>query len=388
MSPHRIQYRGRRGAAAIFILFLMVVLIGCVSLAIDLGYLNVARTETQRSADAAAMAAAWELIDEGVLSGDVSMATAMENGREQAAVYAAANRVCTRNPAIDTNSDNSPDGDVVFGTLNDFSDHSEVMTYDNPANYNVVRVRVRRTPDMNGEVPVFFAQIWGKEGYPIQAEATAGVLKNIGGLRAPESGENLDLLPFALDLDTWNALLAQETTDDWTWNANTKTITPGSDGVYECNLFPQGTGCPGNRGTVDVGNPNNSTADLKRQILEGVSSDDLDFHGGSLEFDENGQLFLNGDTGISAGMKEELASIMGKPKIIPIFNHVEGPGNNAQYTIIMFVGVRVLDVKLTGSMSSKRVIIQPANVVTKGVIPASSSEVKSNYVYSYPLLIR
>ena len=43
-----------------------------------------------------------------------------------------------------------------------------------------------------------------------------------------------------------------------------------------------------------------------------------------------GKLYLNGDTGISAGVKDELASIKGQPRIIPIFSTVSGNGNNAQ----------------------------------------------------------
>ena len=87
-------------------------------------------------------------------------------------------------------------------------------------------------------------------------------------------------------------------------------------------------------------------------------------------------------------MKEELESIKGKPRIIPIFRSVSGNGNNAEYTIVKFVGVRVMYVKLTGSMSSKRVIIQPASIVTRGVIPSTGDSQKSYFVFSKPILVR
>src|SRR5947208_5099470 len=121
---------------------MMVVLIGFVSLAIDLGYLCVARSELQRSADSAALAAAWDLIDDHMLVGDYTMTTAMANGRTRASTYAAANRVCSQQPALAANAGNSSDGDVVFGTLWNFSNHSEQMSFATPANYNAVRVRV------------------------------------------------------------------------------------------------------------------------------------------------------------------------------------------------------------------------------------------------------
>ena len=82
-----------------------------------------------------------------------------------------------------------------------------------------------------------------------------------------------------------------------------------------------------------------------------------------------------------------LASIIGEKRIIPIFESVTGPGNNAEYTIVSFVGVRVLDVKLTGSMTSKKVIIQPANILTKGAVAANGGH-SSYFIYSPVWLVR
>jgi hypothetical protein len=112
----------------------------------------------------------------------------------------------------------------------------------------------------------------------------------------------------------------------------------------------------------------------------------LEYHGGSLNLDDEGEMELNGDTGISAGVKDELASIKGQPRLIPIFSIVVGPGNNAQYTIVRWAGIRIMDVKLTGSMNQKRVIIQPAPMVVSGGIP--STEETSDYLYSPVVLVR
>ena len=99
-------------------------------------------------------------------------------------------------------------------------------------------------------------------------------------------------------------------------------------------------------------------------------------------------LYLNGDTGISAGVKDELASIIGEPKVLPVFRDVTGNGNNATYTIEDFVGVRILEVKLTGSVSKKRVIIQPATIVTSGVVGAPGEAGVGHYIYSPAWLVR
>lgn len=152
--------------------------------------------------------------------------------------------------------------------------------------------------------------------------------------------------------------------------------------------YPQGTGSPGNRGTVDIGSTNNSTSDIARQIIHGVNSQDLaQLPNGQLALNESGVLNLNGDTGISAGVKDELASIKGKTRVIPVFRKVTGPGNNAQYEIVMFVGIRVLDIKLTGAMSGKRVMVQPANVKMEGGIAGGASQT-SYFVHSPVWIVR
>ena len=57
---------------------------------LDLGYICVARSELQRSADSAALAAAWELIDDHMLAGDFT--NIVQDGRLLPAAMAAKQR--------------------------------------------------------------------------------------------------------------------------------------------------------------------------------------------------------------------------------------------------------------------------------------------------------
>ncbi len=374
------QRRNRRGNVLVLTAVLMVFMMGLLAFAVDLGYLYVTRTELQRSSDAAALAAAWQLLEEEGTISRYEFSGPSELVDAQAREYATANRVAGKGSDLAAS-------DIIVGRLDTPTSPLEEMRFDDPTLFNVVRVRVRKTADQNGQVPLFFAKVWGLEGSSLEAQSTAMFLNNFDGFTTPSNGETLDILPFALDKTTWDTFLAGGGTDNWKWNAEQGTIQAGSDGIKEMNLYPQGTGSPGNRGTVDIGSSNNSTADIARQILHGVSPQDLEHHGGELKFNDQGVLPLNGDTGISAGVKDELAAIRGQPRIIPVFSRVSAPGNNATYTIVKFVGVRIMDVKLTGSMSSKRVIIQPACVRTYGGIPATG-EVKSYGIYSPVHLIR
>ena len=388
----RFLKRIRRGAITVLAAVLTIVLLAMVAFSVDLGYVMSVKEEMQRTADSAALAALWEY---GKQVSDMQSPEASElAAREAAEAYAAGNAISNVAPQVNLNPCNDPSGDVVFGYVSDLYSSSPQFDTTAVGSFNAVRVKIRRDETLNGEVPYFFAKVFGLSSQSLQADATAALVRDVRGFRTPSDGGYVEVLPFALDLETWTAWMeAQESgepnevvTDDWTWNEQTQEVTPGSDGWFEVSLFPQGTGSPGNRGTVDIGSSNNSTADISRQILHGISSADLEHHGGSLEFDANGELFLEGDTGISAGMKDELAAIKGQPRSIPIFREVNGPGNNAIYTIVKWMGITITDVKLTGPMNKKHVTIQAAPIIGSGVIPSSVSGT-SYFVYSPVVLL-
>lgn len=378
------KYRSRKGAILALTTVMLVVMFALLAFAIDLGYLQVAKTELQRTADSAAIAATWELINSDP-GKTVSQSTLTAAAVAKAQDYTSKNLVTQTALQLDGT-------DVVAGYIADPTNPTSPLLTNVANGYNALQVRIRQDGTVNKSVHFFFAPLLGVNSANCSAQATAAFLSNFSGFQIPQDNSNLQILPFALDLDTWNKLQNGLVTDDnWksTWDATQKKwiVTAGSDGVKEVNLFPQGTGSPGNRGTVDIGSSNNSTCDIARQIVHGISPGDMEKMGGKLEFNADGKLFLNGDTGISAGVKDELASIIGQPRIIPIFSSVSGPGNNAQYTIVQFAGVRIMDVCLTGKMSSKRVIVQPANIRIKGGIPSSGPQT-THYIYSPVWLVR
>ena len=102
--------RKRRGTVLVFSAFAMVIMLAMLACAIDLGYLCVARNELQRSADAAALAAAWELIDDEALTGDANVFLLEDNVRSIATEFAASNPVLRQSPSLAT-------ADVAIGYL-------------------------------------------------------------------------------------------------------------------------------------------------------------------------------------------------------------------------------------------------------------------------------
>ncbi|HQU46434.1 MAG: hypothetical protein B7Z73_09155 [Planctomycetia bacterium 21-64-5] len=385
-------HNSRQGTVAVLACFLMMALLGLAAFAVDLGYMANSQTELQRAADATALAACNQLRYSGTPGTPINLANNVAAVPDTAAQYAAANKVCSSSPALAS-------GDVVVGYMADPGQPgATIVTGGNLNDYNAVQVTVRRSSSTNGLIPAFFSKVFGQAGEAASASSTAAFIGNFSGFGIPTAGTGpgsgtgtLMFLPFALDLGTWNALQAGTGSDNWNWNATTQQVVSGSDGILECNLFPQGTGSPGNRGTVTIGS-NNGTSNLVRQIQYGLSASDLQSYGGSLSLDSTGNLYLPANPGISAGTKSALAAIIGQTRVIPIFSSVSGEGSNATYDIVQFVGVRVLDVNLTGSMSGKHLTVQPAWFFARGAIGASSggsSNTQNTYgVYSPVWLVK
>ena len=372
-----LRFRRRRsGNVLVLALFMMIGMMGVIALAVDIGYLKVVNTEIQRSADSAAIAAANRLIEEQRLPGQSE--PSYSQTRATAGQYAGLNKVALAEPALAVD-------DVSLGYMAyPFGLTSQLVTQSAPL-VNGVRVRIRRTQEQNGEVSLFVARALGFHNQSMEGKATAAFVASFRGFRSPTPTGNVMFLPFALDEETWVNLTVSGT-DNWRYDPLTGHVSLGADQIREVNLYPQGTGAPGNRGTVDIGSPNNSTCDIKRQIVNGISPADLAFLGGKIELGPDGTLPLHADTGVSAGFKAELESIIGQTRMIPIFRGpVSGNGNNAIYTIVGFAGVRVLDVKLTGNPNEKHVFVQPAYVKAPGAIPSTTNT--SQFIYSPVCLV-
>lgn len=384
-----LETHPRRGTVAVLAAVLMVSLVGMLAFAIDLSYLSNSKAELQRSADASALAACYQLISTGTPGTPLDLSGNIAKVPGAAAQYAGANHVCNAAPSL-------AGTDIVTGFLaNPTQSGGTINSAANQNMFNAVQVTANRNGSANGKVPTFFGSVFGVNGTATSDSATAAFISNFSGFTIPSTNagtENLMLLPFALDKQTWDAMLAGDTTVSTdVWNCKTAgMVSAGADGTREVNLFPQGTGSPGNRGTVKIGTSNNSTATIVDQILYGISPDEMAMYPNSqLTFDSNGHLYLGANPGISAGFKAALASIIGQTRFIPIFDDVTGNGNNAQYEIVAFVGVEICDVNLTGSMNSKHLTVQPATVYTRGGIPSTSSTTRTSYgIYSPIFLVK
>jgi len=138
----------------------MTAIVGFAALSIDVGMVYNVRTELQRTADAAALAATAVL-------GDYSEGDPLTDARAKAAQFAALNQVA--GSGIDL-----AQSDVVFGRAFIDEQTGKYVFQETDSSPNAVRVRVRRTSGSpSGALPTSFAKVLGIDSVDVAAQATA-----------------------------------------------------------------------------------------------------------------------------------------------------------------------------------------------------------------------
>jgi Flp pilus assembly protein TadG len=363
----------------------MIVLMAMVTFAVDIGYVSMVRSELQRTADATALAAAGHLYDKDALRGAPNYSEEIALARTEADNYASSNDVAKTEMYLPAGTS----GDFVIGNLESVAYPVEVTP--STISPNAVKVMLRRDDVANGPIALFFGPLLGRPTQEVTAQSIAYYETGIKGFKGTENTPNPSILPYTMLYSDWDAIMANPSlgSDIFKYDSVNRIVSYGSDNIPEMKLFPlasssgkKGGGItPGNFGTLDIGSSNNSTNDLARQILEGQNAYDMSFFpNNTLELGPDGTVTLNGDTGVSAGVKDELAAIKGQPRVLPLYSTVNGNGNNANFVIVRFVGVTIVDVKLTGSLSSKYVMIQPTYVVDPTAVSGGTDGTTSRFV--------
>ena len=370
----------------------LVMVLAFTAFTVDLGWITLARAQMRNASDAAAFAGAMEFGPGTGLAAMLGASSIAEESKDAARSIASANR----SGGLDSTYIDVAQ-DVRLGQYQWLPDEQRWAEVWGATPYTMIEVAVHRdrgsAVDINGQVvdgplSLFFAPVIGHSNAGLNVTSAAAIMPGVGFKILSESSARADILPIALDEASWNSMLAGVGDDDYEFNAGLNKVVQSSDGILEVNIYPSGSSSlpPGNRGTVDIGHPGNSTNDLKRQIREGINADDLAWFGGEIRFDGS-PLELNGDTGISAGIEAALKDVIGEVKAIPLFTSVSGPGNNATYVISRFVGVRIMDVRLTGNPNKRHVTVQPAPYSDSTVVKGQT-EVRSDSIFTKPVLIR
>jgi len=321
-AEHRskLQTANRKGAIAVTAAILMIPLLGMVAFAIDYGYLLTKRANLQRAADSAALAAVRDLVP------------ADDGSQDASAVRAAVKQYAASN-INDVTGFTVLDSDIEIGRYDPTTVYGN-FTILNTGTFDTVRVTLRRDANANSPVPLFFARIFGMVDSDVRATGTAVLQK--GSILEPGVG----VLPFSIPKADWDA-----TNPGDIWSIY-------GDGSMEDD---SGGTIPGNWGTSDIGDANNSTSDISDQILNGLRQKDLDaLHADgriptSTHIDSSIASYLNGDPGLSSGMKAAVQAIHGQTRLIPVYDTVTAHGANLEFHVVGWAVCRVIDSNWNGA---------------------------------------
>jgi len=154
-SVPQIPPRFRRGIAAAYSILMLVALCGLVSLGVDLGRVQLAKTELRSAADAAARA------------GVAGLATSVTQARNDAVATAAANTCDGSAVVID------PTLDIDFGNWDSATKTFTLLSGAAQNNANSVRITAHRIAARNSAIPLVFARLVGRSTCDINAVAIA-----------------------------------------------------------------------------------------------------------------------------------------------------------------------------------------------------------------------
>lgn len=377
-SPHR------RGAIIPLVAILTVFLLGMAAFALDIGFIQVARSEAQNASDSAALAGLSKMIEllqkAPIINGTPSQTLAdLDLAKAEAILFSGKNKIAGTSVDLLTS-------EVEIGFMTDPANlSSDVLDLSGwPARpYNTIRITVNRdSAHTGGPLSLFLGGLFGKSTANIQATATAAMKTGIPQVSGNQNGFFGGLLPFAFPVNQWNALLAAQNPGDVVVDGTTVTLSDdltsttsgsaqvGADGKLEAKMFPSGT-TSGNYGTINftLTKFNNSTSTLEDLIVNGPEQSQWTDLPTILGANMNNPVPVNGDPGLSAGVESAVQSILGKPRVLPLYNSVSGSGNNSYYSIVGFVSVTIVDVNLSGN--NKYIKIQPSVIKQKELIGAN-----------------
>lgn len=223
MMPYQpylgLEAHRRRGVVAVMVLAFLVTLLVFAALTVDVGAMYNTKADLQRTADAAALAAAARLsqYDDG---------SPVEIARLVAKDFTERNKVFGQYMTIDPNTD------VVFGRANYDVDSNEYTFVPTELMPDAVEVSVRHTAEsVNGSVSLYFARVFGMTETEMQASALAVMVPRDIAIVADLSGSHTD------DSELFHYPLTEINLFD-VWNA----LPGGADDVGACDNISCGSG--------------------------------------------------------------------------------------------------------------------------------------------------
>jgi hypothetical protein len=468
ISSHskRSASKARRAAILVLAAFMMIVAFCFAALAIDLGVLALASNQFQNAADAAALAGAAELVPDAqppfplksplavgvnmppvlalnlgldlstslsVLGLNVQVIQPQVLADNSAAAICSARDVAGKNRCLQISSLQSIDGDVQAFYRAETSNPPPlipmpgidpllgalILNSNADTRPNAARVTLRSDATGNSLLPLYFAPMLGVKSVKTHQSAAAMISHGYSAV------DGAKILPIAMDITIWRALrlgngvfnglpIANELlrqngapvvlVDEQRWDASSRTVTRGSDGIWEALLItdPLGNlsipGLPLGLSTAQQAaatvvtlriTPNQTDLQLQQQVRTGLDSSLLTTSSLMLPFQ------LPGEKSIPASVLTEIEKTIGQPRVIPLFATLSGTVGNTlnqllnrpqNYQIVGWGGCVITEVRRTGLLTTLK--LQPAPYSSSLMrTKQSGNQAYSDLVFTGPRLV-
>lgn len=399
----------RRGGISIYALVVFPVLLLAAMLALNAAWIVEAKTTLRGSTEAAGLATAGALADDDYLRGDDDSIRRLLDRASKVGIHFA-----NRNPTLgdplrlQPNAENDPDGDIVFGFWQGGQGFRHAPWQDGKCqdgkHIDAVRICGRRLKKRGNPIRL----LGGLASPMCLHDAEACTIVHLDGriLGFRQCFDDpIPLCPIAIrsgmgesDPDTWEYSCQQKRgRDEWSHSSQNRKFEQDRDGITEMRGRFSHEKVTGNRNAAEPpGNGNkdsrggnlcllqlgaDSAESFRRQVAEGLNSDDLREHGGELRLRSDRTLPVSGRWWKPEANSELLAALIGgleelrrsaAPRIWPLYVRTDGVAN---VTLSGFVAARVVHVDLNDATGDLQIILQPARMVTKTAItPVSHTE--------------
>lgn len=387
----------RRGTLMPAIVVAIGVVCLCAALVFDRIWLDAARVELRTAAEAAAFAATRQLTTDDLLKPDADSAAMLAAARTAAALIAAENHVAGSPVILNA----TPGGDIRFGKVTDEPHTGQPVFLETDFAPTTVLVTAQAIRSRGNGVALFFRRLTGVATGNVIGRAGVMLDNKVMGVR-PFSGATVPALPLgilAFDSttnreDTWNRQITHHAgSDHFGFDSKLQRVTDGPDGIPEmilvCSTPSPITGGDSIKPTertnccvVDIGNEL-MAYNVRKQIVHGWSPRDLADYGG--QFLVDGSIgAVNGSFTLLAELGDDLASIIGQPRICVLYQHAGNSDEEiGKLSITQLVAGRILVV--TESSDALQIVFQPSVITTPTAVLAAQGEHVAANPYIYKL---
>lgn len=376
--PYVSLHAERRGMTTPMVAVALLVAMMGIALIVDRLWLATAQWELTAAAEAAALAAAREMVVDARLLGPSSAPVLMERAKQAATEIAAQNLVAGQPAHIDAAA-----GDVRFVKTEPSKIPGQstewVETERDPTQ---VLIHAQRTRFRGNPVALFMRQLTRQPFGDVVANVAVRMNNDIVAIR-PFDDVPAPLLPLAIwkddpakkRKDTWQAAIEENGgKDQYGYDDTRHLVTTGADGIPELTLTTaklKGPVSEANMQLLDLGTDLDAAL-VEQQILIGLSHADLE--------NRNGELRLDGGASISSipqlqsRERTALDEHLGSQRIAMLYAQATPVGKDGyqQTECVDFVAIRILAVNDQAD-GRCQIIIQPTVMTTRMAVAENTT---------------